>query len=414
MISTISSSPILLRISLGALKVLARSRSPFLNPDHNPILHFLLKKTVYAQFCAGETATEVRETIARLKNMGYRGVMLCYAREVVMDRDAAKSLTEAHETSRDKVLADKEIESWAQGTTATVQMAPAGDFVSVKFTGAGRQALRHLTLRKAPAPRLEKAITEICEVAKTRGVRLLFDAEQDAVQPGIDDWTIDFMRRYNHDGRAMVYGTYQAYKKAAPEVLAKHMECARGEGFVLGVKLVRGAYLGSDPRNLFWDTVEETHSCYDGIAASLMRRSYNETLRPTSTSLGGFPAVDLILAGHNGESVNKAQEIRNSQVVSGQPRIDLAYGQLMGMAENISCGLVHTGRAARSMGREHATDVPAAYQYVVWGSVGECSQYLVRRAEENKDAVSRTMDAKRALGQELLRRLGLVRLPLKL
>jgi proline dehydrogenase len=52
-------------------------------------------------------------------------------------------------------------------------------------------------------------------------------------------------------------------------------------------------------------------------------------------------------------------------------------------------------------------DVPRAYQYLVWGTVGECSQYLVRRAEENKDALSRTKEGRKALGKELLRRVGL-------
>ena len=217
---------------------------------------------------------------------------------------------------------------------------------------------------------------------------------------------MEYSRRYNHDGRALVYGTYQAYKKSAPKTLARHLEQAREENFVLGVKLVRGAYLGSDPRQLFWDTIEDTHRTYDGIARSLMQRAYNEILRPVSSGAKGLPTVNLVLAGHNGNSVSKAQELRNSQAASGQPRIELTYGQLMGMAENISCGLVHTGQLAKANGLESIVDVPRAYQYLAWGTVGECSQYLVRRAEENQDAVARTKEGRRALGEELLRRLG--------
>lgn len=403
LITAISSSPVLLRASLGALKLLSHSRSPLFNPDANPVLHFLLKRTLYAQFCAGETAREVDQTINRLKGMGYKGVMLGYAREVCLGDNEARKLSVHHV---DETLNANEISSWAKGTLATVNMAQAGDFVSLKFTGAGRQALQHLTEQKPPSYRIEKAIAQVCDLAKARRVRLLFDAEQDAVQAGIERWTIDFMKRYNREGRALVYGTYQAYKKSTPRIMATHLELAHEKGFVLGVKLVRGAYLGCDPRHLFWDTIEETHKTYDGIAEALMCLVFNETLKPISPG-AIFPSVGLILAGHNSDSFVKAQKIRDAQVSSGEPRVDLAYGQLMGMAENISCGLVHTGQLAEKNGRNSAVDIPRAYQYLVWGTVGECSQYLVRRAEENKDALSRTKESRKALGRELLRRLGM-------
>jgi proline dehydrogenase len=404
LIAAVSSFPSLLYASLRALRFLAHSKSPALNPDRNPILHSLIKRTIYAHFCAGETIDEVDDTINRLKRMGYRGVMLGYAREVCLGKNQAESL--GSRVADDGLNVD-EISSWTKGTLATVGMAQKGDFVSVKFTGAGTQALQHLAMGRAPSPPLEKSITQVCELAETRGVKLLFDAEQDAVQAGIDAWTIAYMKRYNRSGQALVYGTYQAYKKSTPAILAKHLDLARKEDFVLGVKLVRGAYLACDPRHLFWETIEDTHHTYDGIAESLMRGAYNDTLKATCPSAGAFPRVNLVLAGHNKDSVIRAQAIRNAQVASGEPRIDLAYGQLMGMAENVSCELVHAGRVAVQEGRESVVDIPGAYQYLVWGTVGECSQYLVRRAEENKDALSRTREGRKVLGKELLRRCGM-------
>lgn len=403
LITVASSSPLLLRSSLGALKLLAHSNSPILNPDRNPLLHFLLKRTIYAQFCAGETTAEVDQTINWLKKMGYKGVILGYARESCVDEaDTRNSLSQA---SAEKLNA-KEISEWARGTLATVSMAQPGDFVALKFTGAGAQALRDLAQGNPPAPPLAEAITEICELAEARGVRLAFDAEHDVVQAGIDCWTMEYMRRYNRKGKALVYNTYQAYKKAVPRILAGHMEEARKEKFVLGIKLVRGAYLGSDPRHLFWESIDDTHRAYDGIAESLMRRAYNQTLTPVSPSATAHPTVNLVLAGHNSESVRRAQKIRNSQATAGEQRIDLVYGQLMGMAENISCGLVHAGRLAEKEGLQSMVDIPHAYQYITWGTVGECIQYLVRRAQENQDAVTRTKDGRKELGKELLRRLG--------
>jgi proline dehydrogenase len=375
-----------------------------LNPDRNPLVHFLLKQTVYAQFCAGETSAEVTRTINRVKAIGYQGVMLAYAREVCMGENEAKNLN--NRVSEEKLNAG-EISSWAQGNLCTIRMAQPGDFVSVKFTGAGTQALQHLTANKPPAAPLESAINEMCDLAKERGIRLQFDAEQHAVQNGIDRWTIEYMKRYNRGGKALVYGTYQAYRRSTPGTLAKHLEVACEGNFTLGVKLVRGAYLGCDARHLFWDTIEDTHRIYNGIAESLMRRKYNDVLKPMSADSNAFPAINFVLAGHNSNSVQKALEIRNSQAASGEPRIDMAYGQLMGMAENISCRLVHAGQLAKESNNGSSVDIPRAYQYLVWGTVGECTQYLVRRAEENKDALSRTKDGRKALGKELLRRLGM-------
>ena len=69
--TTISSSPILLNPSLRIMTMLAHSGNPLLNPDRNPLLKFFLKKSFYAQFCAGENGSEVSVTVAKLKKIGF-------------------------------------------------------------------------------------------------------------------------------------------------------------------------------------------------------------------------------------------------------------------------------------------------------------------------------------------------------
>lgn len=83
LIAALSSSPRLLTPSLGLLSLLARSQSPFLNPDRNPVLRYVLRKTIYAHFCAGETLKDVRITVSGLKEAGFKGVILAHAREIV-------------------------------------------------------------------------------------------------------------------------------------------------------------------------------------------------------------------------------------------------------------------------------------------------------------------------------------------
>jgi proline dehydrogenase len=407
LITAISSYPILLRPSLSALSFLAHSKSPLLNPDTSPILRYALKHTFYAQFCAGETPAEVQKSLAALKSMGYSGVILGHAKEVVLEGDDAAKLEKSRDCKEQDRCNAEDVAKWEKSTLDTILLAKEGDFVALKFTGAGRQALQNLSTSVACSPALEAAVHKICRLSEQRGVRLLFDAEQARLQEGIDNWTLYFMKIYNKGEKALVYGTYQAYAKKTPRVLARHMEEANKHAFVLGVKLVRGAYLGSDPRELFWPTVEDTHNCYNSIAASLIKREYGNVLKPMEGGSGQFPKVNFILASHNAKSVTLACQLRDEQARNGEPRIEMAYGQLMGMADNVSCNIVKSAMERSQLEDKSNVDIPKPYKYLVWGKIGECLKYLLRRAQENRDAVSRTTDARKALGSEILRRVGL-------
>ena len=280
------------------------------------------------------------------------------------------------------------------------------------FTGAGHQAVHRLTNQLPPSQSTEDAIAEICELATTRGVCLLFNAEQNAVQQGIDHWTLRAQRKYNRmtPGKAVVYGTYQAYLRSSPTVLAQHLAVAERERFTLGVKLVRGAYLGSDPPHIFWTTKEETDKAFDEMADAVMRREYNDVLKPMpdvdSNDTSRFPRVSLLLASHNHTSVKKAMNVRQQQTDNGKEKIDMAYAQLMGMADEVSCDLVMAARQKKGLALHEKEDLgePKAYKYFVWGTISECLKYLVRRAEENKQAVVRARDGSAALRSELIAR----------
>ena len=406
-LTALSSYPLLLSPSLRLLSFVAHSPSPLLNPNRNPLLHYLLKKTFYAQFCAGETRTEVQKTVKELKSMGYKGVILAYGKEIVLGRGDKVDISSAQPADP---AADEEVQSWKRGTLETVQMAEEGDMVGLKFSGAGRDAMRQLAAVVSPSEAIQKATTEICDLAQARGVRLLFDAEQDAVQRGIDAWTLQFARRYNRKtvGKAVVYGTYQAYLRSTPTTLAQHLALARQDGFTLGVKLVRGAYMGSDPRALFWSSKEETDKTYDGIVEALLKKRWNSVLQPSTE--GGddrmSSEVAFVLASHNHQSVQKAMAIREGQTEKGDAKIDVSYGQLMGMADEVSCELVMAAKATGAKPFEKTECAgPKAYKYAVWGSVGECLKYLIRRAEENRDAVVRAKGTRMALRMELGKRI---------
>ncbi|KAF1990552.1 FAD-linked oxidoreductase [Aulographum hederae CBS 113979] len=395
-VTTMSSSPFLLSTTVTILNRMLASKSFLTHPERNPVLRWLLKKTFYAQFCAGENGHEVQRAIADTKAVGYSGVILEYALEV---------LAGGKDPGADAAITRAEIETWRKGMLETVGMCAEGDFVGLKWSGLGTHALALLKANKPPSPEMEAAMKEVCELAASKNVGLLPGAEEEVTNIGIETWSLELQKRYNSTtkpGQAIMYTTYQCYLKSIPARLSKHLGAARREGYTLGVKLVRGAYLESEPRSSIWPTREETNRVYDGVAEAVLTKRYNSVLQPVHGNGGsGFPDVSVVLATHNDVSVQRAQEIRNKQAAA--ERVGLYYAQLKGMADEISCKLVQAANSPQA--GEKGVDVPKTFKCVCWGTTGQCLNYLLRRAAENKDAAGRTHETKQAMAAEMWRRM---------
>ncbi|KAH7030723.1 FAD-linked oxidoreductase-like protein [Microdochium trichocladiopsis] len=301
------------------------------------------------------------------------------------------------------------------------------------------------------------ALREICADCASRSVRVIVDAESQHFQHGIALTTLQLMREFNRGGgekgaktttaAATVYNTYQAYLKATPALVEEHMRAAHEEGFTLGLKLVRGAYILSDDRRLIHDTKQDTDDAYNAIARGALERSFGAFGDDGASAAGKghkkypFPSTNLLLASHNRASVFAAYELHRQRVAAGLPTVPVAFGQLHGMSDEVSFGLLEHGRtlgaqAASASPRAVAMDggaggsdlaydsakgngqpyppagdgnavimTPDVFKCTTWGSMSECIAYLVRRAVENRDAVLRTSDEYTALKNELWQRL---------
>ncbi|RFU34139.1 hypothetical protein B7463_g2250, partial [Scytalidium lignicola] len=357
-------------------------------------------------FCAGENETETRARIQQLKGLGFRGIILTYARETVFDH-----LTNTEYTQGTAVLLDEkggntsihetrhcpDIEAWRKGTLETIDLIDEGDYLALKLSGAGPTATGPFSLGELPPQQMMNALDEICTRSKNRKIRILVDAESQQFQRGIAGVTLELMRKYNQDGFALVYNTYQAYLKGTPDLLQTHLEAARQHGFTLGLKLVRGAYIASDERSLIHDTKKDTDNAYNNIAQGALRQHIGKF-----GAAGGrpFPSVNLFLASHNKASLMAAYELSQQRLKAGLPTVPVGYGQLHGMSDEVSFSLLQL------KGYDNNQAAPEVYKCSTWGSLGECLAYLTRRAIENRDAVSRTDDEYNALKLELRRRLS--------
>jgi len=293
------------------------------------------------------------------------------------------------------------IEEWKDGSMKSLAMIGEGDILALKFTGAGAAATEALALGHDPPAALWKATLETCEQAAKQKTRIWIDAEQQIFQPAIDAWTISLMRKYNRNGRVLISNTFQAYLKATPSNLRRQLQLAQTENWALGIKLVRGAYIASEPRHLIHDTIDATHEVYDTIVAHLVSLQYPGIA--TGGSAPPFPQVQLMLASHNATSVQRGHAAWKARREVGLPTCALEFAQLQGMADEVSCALVQVRRQGEIADEEHAA-LPRAYKCLAWGTVGECMAFLVRRLVENRGSVDRATEWLRGLKRELWRR----------
>ena len=400
LVSTISSHRLLLSPSLWILSAIASpsKKGLLLDVNRNPLLRSFLKTTVYDQFCAGENGPEAISTVREVKRMGFQGVILTYAREIV------DGLGEEESRETGAAVARNQIQEWYDGVMETVEMIGKHDFAALKFTGAGDAVIKVLEAENEPLPaQMTDAINKICQRAMERQVRIFIDAEHQVVQRSIDTIALDMMRAFNRNGAVVVYNTYQIYLKSAPAKLLAHLKTAAADGFGLGIKLVRGAYINSEPRHLIHDTKADTDASYNLVARAILERQYS----PLGTSrIGGplplpFPPVALFLGTHNRESVLLAHNLYENRLSMQQQTPRVEYGQLLGMADEVSCRLLQKADAAKLAG----SVPPEVYKCTSWGPLDDCLSYLVRRVVENRDAVSRTWSEYAALKAEAWRRI---------
>ncbi|OQO14287.1 hypothetical protein B0A48_01163 [Cryoendolithus antarcticus] len=386
LITAISSSPTLLGASSSILRHMLDSKSLLFSLERNPIARAILLETFFKQFCVGPDPADVRKICQELRQQGYAGVILEYALEVLKD-------AEGNEV--------EDVATWKKGMLDSVSMAQEGDFVAMKWSGMGPAALRLCAAQKSPSKIMDEAMHTVCKAAAAKDLALLPSAEETWNLDGYHSWTIKLQREYNRKGRGVIYSTYQCYLHQTPVHLARHLDFARQENFTHCAKLVRGAYLSSEPRELIRPSIEATHAAYDGIMSALIERKHNDVLKPVDSSspTAAWPKTNVMLATHNAETVNLAQSLRKSQTASSIPHTPLVFAQLQGMADEVSMSLIASNKGDKEHGPRERV-----FKATNWGTMEQCLNYLLRRAAENKDAASRTAGTRRAMGSEIWRR----------
>jgi proline dehydrogenase len=210
-------------------------------------------------------------------------------------------------------------------------------------------------------------VERICAAAHAAGVPLLVDAEESWTQDAVDDLVRTMMQRYNKE-RAVIYSTVQLYRHDRLEFLRKELERAKAEGYHVGMKLVRGAYMEMERER----AAEKGYPSPIGKDKAAVDADYNDALRFCTEHIDRM----AILNGTHNEASTLllAGLMQKAGIARNDPRIH--FGQLLGMSDNISFNMAAAGYNV--------------VKYVPYGPVRKVLPYLIRRAEENTSARGQT------------------------
>ncbi|KAH7136402.1 FAD-linked oxidoreductase-like protein [Dactylonectria macrodidyma] len=393
----------------------------------SPILRWPVHQTFYKTFCIGSEKRSIETNITALRAMGLDGIVLAFARE---------SKFGGAERPAGLTKSDPSLQEWVSMNLETIDCLTDKDYLALRLTGAGQAAVaemdhssqRSLTSvdHKVSLGRLEvfrDALDEIFTAASRKGVKVLIDAESSSHQPAIDHLALAAMSKFNTGGKAVIYNTYQMYLKSGVNKMIKHLKVSKDQGFTIGLKLVRGAYLHVEPNvSALHDSKEDTDNGYDDavkflLGGTLEEGSYDTDGAAALKVSGSKPwNAEIMLATHNQASVDKAlsrwkvsgHTLPTMKSPNGGTVQSLSFAQLMGMADEVSLGLVSEGKESKvseyekSSGSSESLPPIGVYKYTIWGSFEECLLYMLRRAEENQDAVART----RGTAVEVVREIG--------
>lgn len=262
-------------------------------------------------------------------------------------------------------------------------------FAVFKPTGFGRFALYQKVgegkgLTKEESEEWQRVINrfdKVCQKAFDLDVSLLIDGEESWMQDAADQVVEDLMRKYNTK-KAVVFNTLQMYRWDRLDYLKKLHEKAKSEGFKIGMKVVRGAYMEKEN-----DRAEEK-GYPTPICAS--KTATDENFDAAIIYMVKNLDVISVFAGTHNESssYDLMHLMEEAHILPGDSRI--WFGQLFGMSDHISFNLAAKGYNVA--------------KYLPFGPVRDVMPYLIRRAEENTSVAGQTTRELGLLKKEKKRR----------
>ncbi len=361
--------------------------TPYAIKWHIPFTNTVIRNTIFKQFVGGETLEETAKAAYKLDE---------YKVQVILDYGVeGKDGEENFEHARDEF---KKVINYA----ATQTNIP---FMSIKVTGFARFALlekldtemnaasgtlmkRYLhaiellsNTEKEEWHRVRLRMLHVCELAAEKNIGVLIDAEETWIQDPVDALTILMMDTFNKT-KAVVFNTLQLYRHDRLQFLKDSYTAAKERNFILGAKLVRGAYMDKERERAavmnYPSPIQPDKETCD--------KDYNDAVE---FCVDNLEKISLIVASHN-EFTNlyTTQLLDKKGLPHYHPHVH--FSQLYGMSDNITFNLAKSGCSVS--------------KYLPFGPIKDVIPYLMRRAQENSSVAGQTGRELALIKKEMERR----------
>jgi len=315
-----------------------------------PLVEPIIRHTIFDHFCGGTSLADCQLAISQLANQNVKTV-LDYGGE-------AKQTEKDFNASMEEVLRAIDFSTQHQHVS----------IISIKITALAKFELLEKIQTKVPLSKSEKEayqhllkrLSFIGQSAEDNNVALFVDAEESWIQEVIDDLVTKLQKQHNKE-RAVIFNTFQMYRHDKLDYLKNASAAAKQEGYFLGAKIVRGAYMEKERAralaNNYPSPIQKdkaaTDQDYDAAIAFCVQH---------------YQHIVSYNASHNLESNRlQAKAMLESGIPTHHPHLN--FCQLYGMSDQITFNLAAAGFNAM--------------KYMPYGQIKEVIPYLIRRAQEN-------------------------------
>lgn len=331
----------------------------------------MIRNTVFDVFCGGETIEQSQPTVDELARFNIGSILDYSVEGATKEKGFDETMKELLHTI-ERAAGDENV-PFAVFKTTGIASSPLLEKV---------QAKQKLSEEETAAfQRLRQRVDTLCQKAYTLNVRIFIDAEETWMQDVIDMLAYEMMEKYNKE-QAIVYNTYQMYRKdMLGNLKAAHQKAAMHQ-YYLGAKLVRGAYIEKERQRAremgYPDPMQATKEATD--------TDYDKALK---FCVDNKARISFCAGTHNEYSSQFLTLLMDKHGM--KPNDDrVFFAQLYGMSDNISFNLAKAGYNVA--------------KYVPYGPVEAVMPYLFRRAEENTSVAGQSSREFSLVSREIARR----------
>lgn len=327
----------------------------------------IVKKTIFAQFCGGETIEECSSTITHLGNYNV-GTILDYSVE--------------------GKTTNKEFDQTCEELLNVIRKANGDEnvpFSVFKVSGLGSfSVLKKKIINQKEDDDFAKILDRVdrlCQASVNANTPIFIDAEESWIQNTID-WIAEMMMEKYNKKSIIVYNTAQLYRHDRLNYIKELHKRAQDKQYNIGLKIVRGAYMEKERERAkekgYPSPINPTKEATDKL--------YDEAL---AYCIENIDTIAICAGTHNEQSsLYLAELIEKKGLNKSHP--NLYFAQLLGMSDHISFNLSDANFNVA--------------KYVPYGPIKEVLPYLIRRAEENTSVAGQTSRELKLISKEISRR----------